>query len=391
MGKTLKKRAFVGIVCLLALLAGALFLAKDPLPGWEAPEELSVLHRYRLKSELSEIAKICEELYMAEQAEGYSRETIDAVEARLTETGYTTVDTDAVYPDYLANPEGLRRFCAGEKDTQTVIHVSEDGGFWYTFFVRKKGQTLCVLTKIGWDGEGRACVETCETLPVYEMELADWDVVYYRLYPDNDPHYIDYNQLRLTPVDRELYDLNREYIRPVGYQMVNLFLCDWQEGDWGDLSFNDLFEYLYEKDRGERFEWGGLSELMLPAELFESTVLPYFPISLEDFRKASGYDAEVDTYPWRPMFGDDLTSWKYPICEPEVVGQTQNSDGTLTLTVQVYSPELKTDRLFTHAVTVRPLENGGFQYTANRITDVSDRGLPPAMPRFALDGSYHFS
>lgn len=391
MGKTFKQRIFVGIVCLLALLAGALFLTKDTLPGWEAPEELPVLLRYRLKSELSEIAKICGDLYMAERMDRYSRETIDTVEARLTEAGYATVDTDAVYPDYLANPEGLRRFCAGEGDTQTVLHVREDGGIWHSFFVRRPEQMLCVLTKIGWDGENTAYVETCESLPVYEMELAEWDTFYYRLYPANDPHYIDYNQLRLTPVERELYDLNREYIRPVGYEMVNLFLCDWQEGDWGDLSFNDLFEYLYEKDRGERFEWGGLPTLMLPAELFEDTVVPYFQISLEDFRKASGYDAEADAYPWRPVFGDDLTTWKYPMCEPEVVGQTQNSDGTLTLTVQVHSPELKTDRLFTHEVTVRPLENGGFQYTANQVTYVSDRGLPPAMPRFALDGGYHFS
>ena len=170
--------------------------------------------------------------------------------------------------------------------------------------------------------------------------------------------------------------------------MVNLFLCNWREGDWGDLSFNDLFEYLYEKDRGERFEWSDLSSFMLPAELFESTVLPYFQISLEKFRKASGYDAEADAYPWRPVFGDDLTTWKYPMCEPEVVSRTRNSDGTLTLTVQVYSRELKTDRLFTHEVTVRLLENGGFQYTANRVTYVSDRGLPPSMPRFALAGGY---
>ena len=48
--------------------------------------------------------------------------------------------------------------------------------------------------------------------------------------------------LRLKPVDKELYDLNLKYIFPVGYHNANLFLCDWDTSDYGDLCFNDRSE-----------------------------------------------------------------------------------------------------------------------------------------------------
>lgn len=392
----------IATLCIAVLLAAIIwFLVREDLPGWDAPETLSFSQQRRVKRELLQIGQVCRDGHMAvETPEGtapvkLSQADIDSMEETLLDAGYPTVDTDAIYPAYLGNPESLYDFwkavCAGKDAAQTVIRVSEDGGFWHTYLFQEKGQRGCLLTRLAWDGENAAYVQACELLPLYDMELVDWGVFYYRMYPANDPHYIDYNQLRLAPADQELYDLNRKYIIPVGYQMVNLFLCDWQEGNWGELSFNDLFEYLYEKDTGERFEWDELSvwdtstRTILPAQLFESTVLPYFRVSLEDFREICGYDEVRESYPWRPAFGDDLASWHYPMCEPEIQSQTQNDDGTITLAVQVYSPDLKTNRLFAHEITIRPLAGGGFQYVGNRVTYVSDRGLPPNMARFDLD------
>ncbi|EPB8170386.1 MULTISPECIES: DUF6070 family protein [Bacteria] len=58
-----------------------------------------------------------------------------------------------------------------------------------------------------------------------------------------------------------------------------------------------------------------------------------------------------------------------------------NSDGTLTLTVAMLSTDLKTDCLFAHEVTVRPLENGRFQYVGNKVTYQTEYGLPFCEPR----------
>ncbi len=399
-----KKRiwAAAAAAVLLTLLALVLFSAGSRLSGWKTPEGISPFQGRKMEASLRAASAKCADLCAsAWEASGHpqgaclSRSDIDAIEACLIDAGYPTVDSDAVYPEYLANPESLYRFQSdlntGKNTSFTFFRVCEDGGLWQSFFLRTNGETRCVLTRLTWDN-GTPRVESCEVRPVYDMELADWGFFYYRLYPADDPHYIDYSQLRLNPADRNLYDLNRTYILPIGYQMVNLFLCDWQEGDWGNLSFNDLFEYFREMDTGERFQWAELQDWIsptrsiLPANLFEDTLLPRFRISREELRAAAAYDPDRNGYPWRPAFGDDMTPWHYPMCQPEVVKQAANPDGTITLTVQVYCPEQKTDRLFTHEVTVRPLAEGGFQYTANHVTQVGSRGLPPAIPRFLLDG-----
>lgn len=400
-----KSKIAIGALGLAALMAAGLLLfpRRDAL-DWDTPEVLTPAEENVIREEISRIAELCREEYAAaEKLDGeYSgalprlrQEDIDILEDKLVEAGLPTIDSDEIYPSYLANSEELREFAAyGEPGTsQRVIRISEDGGFWYTLFLCEDGEDCCVLLNIGWDEENEIFVRSCETLPLYEMELSDWGIVYYRLYPAEDPHYIDYQQIRMESVDRDMYDLYREYIRPVGYELVNLFLCDWQEGDWGEMSMTDVFEYLYEKDTGIRLRWEDYpctfdpTQVWIPAELFENTLMPYFNISLEEFRDFCGYVEESDSYPWRPIFGDDLTIWKYPMCEAEVQAVAENSDGTLTLTVQVYSPELKTDRLFIHELTVRPLEDGEFQYVANRVAYVSDRGLPPNMARFQLDAS----
>lgn len=367
----------------LPAMLGLLFflLGIHRLPDWEGAEALPLQCRFQVEKELQQAARLLED----------AGTDTDAAEQCLIKAGISTLDTDAVYPEYLANGEALAEFwnaaCDGEDGQASLLRVNKDGSLRHLLFRHESGETWFYATEAVWSEGERLELRETAMLPVYDMELADWGIFYYRCYPEGDPHYVDYSQIRMHPADREAYDLVQTYILPVGYQMVNLFLCDWQEGEWGELSFPDLLEFLYGKYAGRQLLWeqypGSTSCVWIPAELFESTLLPFFQIHLETFRERCGYDGETDSYPWRPVHGNDLTAWRYPMCEPEVVSWQENGDGTLTLVVQVFSPELKTDRLFIHEVTVRPLETG-FQYVANRITYVSDRGLPPAMPRFAL-------
>jgi len=372
-----------------AIGAGVLALAlcllpKQTLPGWAPPQNLPAAQEKAVRKELFQIAQVCADAGSEPKS----------MENALLEAGYATVVTEENYPEYLGNPESLYAFweaaCGGKDAAQTLVRPDGEGGFWHTRLFQEKGEQGGLITRVVWEN-GQARVAECELLPLYEMELADWGIFYYRLYPANDPHYIDYSQLRLAPVDRELYDLNRKYILPVGYQMVNLFLCDWQEGSWGSVSFNDLFEFFYQQNTGDPFPWNDTdsmltsTQILIPAELFEETVLPHFQISLPEFRQRCGYDASREGYPWRPTYGNDLVTWHFPMCEPEVLNQTQNGDGTFTLSVQVASPELKTDRLFSHQVTIRPLADGAYQYVENHVTDSGSHGLPYNGARFDLD------
>lgn len=377
----MKKRRYLLLPCLGLMLL--LFCRPgQELPGWGKMDHLSASWQRKLKGEILQVARACPE----------EKGDRDALEDALIREGWMVEDSDKIYPSYLANPAALIRFweeaSAGKNTDGGFLRVSEDGGFSLTRFIHSKGETICALISVGWEGDIMQ-IRRQEVLPVYDMVLADWGTFYYRLFPE-DPHYIDYMQVRLNPPDRERYDLCRKYILPVGYQMVNLFLVDWAEGDWENLAFSDVFEYLYEMETGENgFSWTDYvdpenhNRAIVPTALFEDMLLSYFSISREELRSRAGWTE--NGYPWRTFFGDDLTSRSYPICEPEIAEVQENEDGTFTLWVRVGSPEKKTDCLFAHAVTIRPLADGSFQYVSNRVTEVGPWGLPYHQARFQLD------
>lgn len=366
----------------LGFLFGALCAAVVALglciPKWEGSETLSLPLRLQIWQQWHQAETLLDK--------GADR---DGKEQSLTDGGLAVLDSDGVYPEYLANPEKLHEFSEnaqrGKRGSASVFRITETGKLRHLLFCRQKEQTWLYTTE-----EETGKLQTT-ILPVYDMELADWGIFYYRCYPAGDPHYIDYSQIRMAPADRESWDLNRKFVRFMGYQFVNLFLIDWQEGDWERLSFADTLDSFYEARTGDKLGWeqlgfsGTAARVQIPGRIFEESICPYFAIDLETFRKLTDYDEAAGTYPWRPIQGDDITPWHYPLCEPEVTSWRENADGTLTLEVQVYSPDLKTDRLFCHEVTVRPLKEG-FQYVSNRVTYISPQGLPPAMPRFQLDG-----
>lgn len=331
-------------------------------------------------------AEACRDLW--DSADGWDQAKTDEAEQYLIGQGYPVLDTDGVYPTYLANSGELRSFWdsvqAGKTAELEIIKFRENGGFFHYLF-QKEGESETVTCTIIARG---GSVESQETYPFYDWALADWDVFYYQIYPE-DFHYDKYAQIALNPPDRELCDWNQTYIEPVGYQFVNLFLCDWQEGEWGELSFSDLFDYLH------RMRYGGLpdesgwpymgdpSYVMVPAAVFEKTVMPYFAISLENFREAALYDEEADIYPWWVIHTNMMIH--YPRLESHVTACSSNPDGTVTLQVNVTSPDYIAESIFRHEVTVRLLDGGGFQYVGNRVTYVSEYGLPPAEPRRTLE------
>ena len=369
----MKKRLRI-LAMLLFVLTVALLFPHSNFPSWDRPDILSRSQSRRIQTELALAMDIC-----------HGAKDRDSMEADLIKAGVATVDTDAIYPAYLANSDGLRNFAAGTQADTSVFQVTEEGSCFHLFFSKGKEDFL-LLTKLSPHSQ----TAESEILPLYEAVLAPWDMFYYRCYPANDPHYIDYNAFRLIPADRNHYDLMLKYISPIGYRFVNLFLTDWQEGDWENFSLNDTFEYLYALQNGEPFPWQAYAAddsgyLQIPSALFENTLLPFFSISREELRAAAWYKEETDTYPWRPVHGDDLTAWELPVYFSEITACTQKPDGTITLTVQVASPEKMTNNLFSHEVTIRPLNNGSFQYAGNRVTYVNQWGLPPTMERFELD------
>lgn len=317
-----------------------------------------------------------------------SQSSIDAIESLLMNAGLDVIDTNGVYPSHLSTADNFYRFwddaAQGQSTEQEIIAICENGMLSYRLFIHQDGVTYVHSMGYSIDGD----LETnYEKHKVLEWELTDKGNFYYRIYPAGDKHYSDFALIRMVEPDRELYDLNMKYIWAGGYLGTNIFLMDWTVGDWGNLSFNDLWECLYYDCYGEQF-WPEEYEYILeqdcykiPAAEFEKVVLPYFAIDLDTFREMAQYDAEGDYYPWRMIQTNDFVFLYYYTVEPEVTGYTVNSDGTITLTVEMLSTDLATDCLFAHEVTVRPLENGKFQYVSNKVTYQTEYGLPFCEPR----------
>lgn len=386
------------VIFAAVLLCGCSGQDTDFIPSTSSPPTFeSIAPADRSDPMQERLLKRCEEIYGlyagAEKPAGQiSRSTVDAIETLLMDAGLDVVDTDALYPDYLTTADRFRAFWDAvsrrEPAEQEVITVRESGALSYLLFSCQEG-TAYVSNMHYSPGEGKALY--FEQHEVLDWELTERGNFYYRVYPAGDKHYSDYTLLRLNPPDKELFDLNLKYIRTGGYIGTNLFLTDWSEDDFGALSFNDLWEYLYYDCHGQHFRPEGYVFMperecyQIPADEFEALVLPFFEIAPDTLRQLAHYDEAGDFYPWRPIQTNDYSFLEFYDVEPEVISCQANPDGTITLQVQMLSTDLKTDCLFAHEVTVRPLDDGRFQFVGNQITDQTEYGLPFCKPRLTWE------
>lgn len=355
----------------------------------------------RLEKRCEEIASLYYDLYLsADKTEPENRwedptlsqSSIDAIENLLLSAGYDVMDTNGEYPSYLPTSDRFYKFWdtvkRREVAEQEVITILETGNLSYRLFTYNEGGAYFYCMVYYQDGV---------TEPYFEKhEIKDWELTekgnfYFRILPADDKHYPDFTLIRLVSPNIELYDMTLRYIMPVNYLATNLFLIDWTESDFSKVSFNDLFEFLYYSRHGRQVGSNNYTftpnrySYEIPVAEFEEIVMPYFNIDIETFRKLAQYDTESNYYPWRPLETNDFVKLWYYTIEPEVTAYTVNYDGTITLTVEVLSTDLKMDCLFAHEVTIRPLENGQFQYVGNRVTYQTEYGLPYSIPRLMWD------
>ena len=341
--------------------------------------------------------ELCRELFLSAETENspyypsgavFTQQTVDNIEALLADHGYPVVDSDGFYPSNLQNADGLTAFLRAIEDRasarQDIVYVSKYGQLdWFSFFCTE-GSLYCVRGSAGFDEDGNLSMATPQQGPVLDLGLTDSGYFYYQLQPLNN-HAEAYSSVLTAPPDQVLYDLCAKYILPVGYQGNNLFLLDWDSADYGSLSFNDLLEYLYliRHDYLDTASFSLASDgiYSVPAEIFEDAVLPYFDISLEQFRAASLHDAATDTYPWQRSGFMNVTY--FPPLTPYVSEFRENGDGTITITVDVLCFDLQAFPLFTHEVTIRPHDDGRFQYLANAVTYKSGIDFPNTKPRLS--------
>ena len=333
------------------------------------------------EEETEKIIECCLELYekAAEENKIADLEMIRSIVNRLGENGYPAVDSRNQID--MTEAEQVEWFCE-MVDTQeeaeiTIIEVSYLGGFVKYDLETKDGNVDVVRSYYKYENGNMKREVTGSYQAEYWNYTEDGYLMFSGVWFSKELYVLtlsgaeEHTALRVQPLDETYRELSRKYLLPIGFERNNMFIVDWNEDDFGDLNFYDMYDLLYEKINGTYTPYVADGNLGVGAvyqiskDNFESVIMAYFNIDSETLQSKTIYYAENETYEYKPRGFEEVEYPEYPYSE--VVGFTENSDGTLTLTANVVFPYAGNSKVFAHEVVVRPLENGGVQYVSNRI------------------------
>ena len=338
------------------------------------------------EEDADEIISVCIDLY--EKAEEENKladlETIRSIVNRLGENGYSAVDSRNQIN--MTEPEKVVEFCEkvdaqGEAEI-TILEVSYLGGFVKYDLHTKDGNVDVVRSYYKYENGNMKR----EVIGNYQAEYWNYTEEGYLMFSGvwfSEELYVltlsgaeEHTALRVQPLDETYRELSRKYLNPISFERNNMFIVDWSEEDFGDLNFYDMYDILYPKVNGQYVPYVADDNLsvsavyQIPKEEFESVIMKYFNIDSETLQSKTIYDSENLTYEYKPRGFEEVEYPEYPYSE--VVGFTENNDGTITLTANVVFPYAGDSKVYAHEVVVRPLENGRVQYVSNRIIPSED-------------------
>lgn len=333
-----------------------------------------------------EIITICIDLYKkaAEENKIADLEMIRSIVNRLGENGYPAVDSRNQIN--MTEPEKVVEFCekvdAQEEAEITILEVSYLGGFVKYDLHTKDGNVDVVRSYYKYENGDMHR----EVTGSYQAEYWNYTEKGYLMFSGvwfSEELYVltlsgaeEHTALRVQSLDETYRELSRKYLRPISFERNNMFIVDWSEEDFGDLNFYDMYDVLYPKVYGQYVPYVADDNLsvsavyQIPKEEFESVIMKYFNIDSETLQSKTIYDSKNLTYEYKPRGFEEVEYPEYPYSE--VVGFTENSDGTITLTANVVFPYAGDSKVYAHEVVVRPLEDGGVQYVSNRIIPSED-------------------
>ena len=374
----------ISIMTLLSV-SGCSDISSEEVPFVDSEDEVQVQQQNTKENE-EEIINTCLHLYenAAEENKIADLEVVRSIVNQFGENGYSAVDSKNQVD--MTQADQVVEFCE-IVETQggaeiTIIEVGYSGGFVKYDLNTKDGKVNVVNTCYKYENGNMQREATISyqaenwsyTKEGYLMFSGVWfsEELYLLTLSGAEEH----TALRVQPLDETYRELSRKYLLSIGFEQNNMFLVDWSEDDFGELNFYDMFDLLYPKVYGTNIPYVADDNLgvgavyQIPKDDFERVILPYFNIDSETLQSKTIYNAEDKTYEYKPRGFEEVEYPEYPYSE--VIGFTENGDGTLTLTANVVFPYVGDSKVYAHEVVVRPLENGGVQYVSNRIIPSED-------------------
>ncbi len=311
-------------------------------------------------------------------------ETVCKVIKRFGECGYAAVDCENRVD--MTQMQSVMDFCdsvENQKEAEvTIIQVSSLGGFSAYHLQTENGVVHVKRCYYGYKDGIMKSEDEGEYQTDHWRYTDDGYLMFSGTYFSEELYVLtlssaeEHVAFRILPLDAKCRELNEKYLLPIGYELNNMFLVDWNEDDFGDLNFYDMFDLLYPKLHNEKFPYVADDNLgigavyHIPKTEFENVIMEYFNIDSETLQSKTVYDSEDSTYEYKPRGFEEVEYPEYPYSE--VIGYTENSDGTITLTANVVFPYSGNSKVYAHEVVIRPLEDGRVQYVSNRIIPSED-------------------
>lgn len=345
------------------------------------------------EKEIEDIISICLESY----TKGDDRDELEVSRElvnTLGENGYTAVDSENQIN--MAEYEKMIQFCekveTKESGRITIVEVVRRGNYIIRTMETNDGEVHIIRRYYVYE-EGKLKLSSED---IYRAESWNYTEDGYLMFSGwlaFEGHYevtrdkiMEHTAYRVQPLDETYRELNRKYILPIGYECNNMFLTNWNEEDFGELDFYDVFDiccrdnHRYNSEFASGNAMGTSAVYLISKEKFEQIIMTKFNITSEVLQTKTVYYPQERVYEYKPRGLEEVEYPEYPY--PEVVAYEENPDGTLTLKVQAVFPYRDLSKAYAHEVTVRDTENGNMQYVENHILEpISNQEIAWHTPR----------
>ncbi|WP_349945613.1 DUF6070 family protein [Lacrimispora sp. BS-2] len=367
-----RRKLIAGIAAIIFVLTGCRGASKDPLTGKEAIE--SEGNQQNQGEDVSiELAELCKDIYQQSKKNKTlgSLETVQKMVNRLGERGYAVVDQDNQLN--MENQELVEAFCknvAEKQDAELLLIIVLNNGEFVQFnFNTKEGKVDVSAKSLFWQENELVNLYTDNYQP-NTWVFSEYGYLFFdKYYMAGFSGPYDHVAVRVKPLDNIYRELNRKYILPIGYHLNNLFTIDWNENEYKNLNFYDLFDILYQLKFSTYNPYssdydGKISQI--PKTEFEGIIMENFKIRSQILQEKVKYMDSNSMYEYRPRGLYDCGS-DTEIPYPEVIDYENQDDGTIELTVNAVWPKMNLETAFQHKVVIRPLPDGKFQYVSNQV------------------------
>lgn len=289
----------------------------------------------------------------------------------LGKAGYAAVDVDNQVD--MVNSDQAESFCRQVEQKKEadliIVAVRYSGDFIYYNFTAKDGKVEVSRNSILWNN-GEPKFQFQENYSAHTWVYTKEGYLFFEKYhPGGYDGPDGHTAIRVGALDEKCREMNRKYIRIIGYGVNNMFITDWSEADYESLDFYDMYECLYPIDMGQPFpyeiDYVGKYYDISRAE-FEKIIMDYFQIDSVNLQQKTHYNADSQTYRYRTRGIHDC-GYTMNIPYPEVVSMEEQEDGTIKLKVNAVWPHKNLECAFAHEVVIRPLSDGRFQYVSNHV------------------------